>query len=102
MTGEQVRSFNKGRKVVTDYEDGEDRNGHARRFEFLSYIDALNMRVGVMDSTAITLCMENSMPIFVVDLWQPGVLEAAIMGERVGTVIGDPQFWLERAQQSAG
>jgi uridylate kinase len=65
----------------------------AQRFEFLSYIDALNMRVGVLDSTAITLCMENNLPIFVVDLWQPHVVEAVLMGERVGTVIADPKTW---------
>lgn len=65
----------------------------AQRFEFLAYIDALNMRVGVLDSTAITLCMENNLPIFVVDLWQPHVMEAVVMGERVGTVIADPRTW---------
>ena len=92
----------KATKVDAVYDVDPKTHPEARRFEFLSYIDALNMRVGVMDSTAITLCMENSMPIFVVDLWQPGVLEAAIMGERVGTVIGDPKVWQDRAQQSAG
>jgi uridylate kinase len=51
------------------------------------------MRVGVLDSTAITLCMENNLPIFVVDLWQPHVIEAVVMGERVGTVIADPRRW---------
>ncbi len=90
----------KATKVDAVYDVDPKTHPEARRFEFLSYIDALNMRVGVMDSTAITLCMENSMPIFVVDLWQPGVLEAAIMGERVGTVIGDPKVWQDRAQQS--
>ncbi len=92
----------KATKVDAVYDVDPKTHPEARRFEFLSYIDALNMRVGVMDSTAITLCMENSMPIFVVDLWQPGVLEAAIMGERVGTVIGDPKVWQDRAQQSSG
>ena len=92
----------KATKVDAVYDVDPKTHPEARRFEFLSYIDALNMRVGVMDSTAITLCMENSMPIFVVDLWQPGVLEAAIMGERVGTVIGDPKVWQDRSQQSSG
>jgi uridylate kinase len=40
-----------------------------------------------MDSTALTLCMDNHMPILVVDLWQPGSLERAVMGERIGTLI---------------
>jgi uridylate kinase len=72
-------------------------NPDAQRFEFLAYIDALNMRVGVLDSTAITLCMENNMPIFVVDLWRPHVMEAVVLGERVGTVIADPNTWSNAA-----
>ncbi len=59
----------------------------ARRFEHLSYIDALNMRVGVLDSTAISLCMDNEMPILVIDLWQPNSLERSVMGEAIGTTI---------------
>jgi len=59
----------------------------AKRFEHLTYIDALNMRVGVLDSTAISLCMDNDMPIIVIDLWQPNSLERATMGEPIGTVI---------------
>jgi uridylate kinase len=59
----------------------------AKRFEHLTYIEALNMRVGVLDSTAISLCMDNDMPIVVIDLWQPNSLERAAMGESLGTVI---------------
>ena len=47
------------------------RNPDAKRFERLTYIEALNMRVGVMDSTALSLCMDNDLPIIVLDLWQP-------------------------------
>jgi uridylate kinase len=77
----------KATKVDAVYDVDPRTNPQARRFEFLTYIDALNMRVGVMDSTAITLCMENTLPIYVVDLWQPGVLLDVVMGRRVGTVI---------------
>jgi uridylate kinase len=77
----------KATKVDTVYDVDPKTNPQARRFEFLNYIDALNMRVGVMDSTAITLCMENDLPIYVVDLWQPNVLEDVVLGKRVGTVI---------------
>lgn len=83
----------KATKVDAVYASDPKTNPDAQRFEFLSYIDALNMRVGVLDSTAITLCMENNMPIFVVDLWQPHVVEAVVKGEHVGTVIGDPKVW---------
>lgn len=59
----------------------------AQRFDHLSYIDALNMGIGVLDSTAISLCMDNHLPIVVLDLWQPEALEKAIRGEPVGTII---------------
>jgi len=59
----------------------------ARRFDHLTYIEAVNMRVGVMDSTALTLCMDNDLPIIVLDLWQPGSLELAALGQPVGTLI---------------
>ncbi|MER2598054.1 MAG: UMP kinase [Caldilineales bacterium] len=83
----------KATKVDAVYDADPLTHPDARRFEFLAYIDALNMRVGVLDSTALTLCMENNMPIYVVDLWQPHVVEAVVRGERVGTVIADPQRW---------
>ncbi len=86
----------KATKVDAVYDVDPLTHPEARRFEFLTYIDALNMRVGVLDSTAITLCMENHMPIIVVDLWQPGVLEAVVTGQHVGTVIGDPDHWQSR------
>jgi len=87
----------KATKVDAVYTSDPLTDPNAERFEFLSYIDALNLRVGVLDSTAITLCMDNHLPIFVVDLWQPHVMEAVVMGERVGTVIGDPATWLADA-----
>ncbi|MDW8318611.1 MAG: UMP kinase [Anaerolineae bacterium] len=77
----------KATKVDAVYDADPKTHPDARPFEFLTYIDALNLRVGVMDSTAITLCMENDLPIYVVNLWQPGVLEAVVQGQHVGTLI---------------
>jgi uridylate kinase len=77
----------KATKVDAVYEEDPHINPSARRFEHLTYIDALNMRVGVLDSTAISLCMDNDLPIIVVDLWQPNSIERAVMGESIGTVI---------------
>jgi uridylate kinase len=54
----------------------------------LNYIDALNLGVKVLDSTAISLCMDNHMPIIVLNLWQDGSIERAVLGEEVGTHIG--------------
>jgi len=60
----------------------------ATRFEELSYLDVLNKGLKVMDTTAISLCMDNAIPILVFDLHQPGNLRRAILGEPVGTLVG--------------
>lgn len=77
----------KATKVDAVYQEDPRINPNARRFETLPYIEALNLRVGVMDSTAISLCMDNDLPILVLDLWQPNSLERAVMGEPIGTLI---------------
>jgi uridylate kinase len=77
----------KATKVDGVYAEDPMVNPQAERFDHLTYIDALNMRVGVLDSTAISLCMDNHLPILVLNLWQPDALERAIMGQQVGTMI---------------
>jgi len=77
----------KATKVDAVYNEDPFINPHAERFERLSYIDALNLRVGVLDSTAITLCMDNNMPIVVVNLWEPDALEQIVSGQTIGTLI---------------
>lgn len=77
----------KATKVDGVYDQDPKRNPDAKRFEHLTYIEALNMRVGVMDSTALTLCMEHDLPIIVLDLWQPNSVEQAILGQPIGTLI---------------
>jgi uridylate kinase len=77
----------KATKVDGVYESDPELNPTATRFDRLTYIDALNRRVKVIDSTAISLCMDNSLPILVMDLWQPGALVRAVQGEAVGTTI---------------
>jgi uridylate kinase len=77
----------KATKVDGVYDSDPRSNPTAKRYEALTYLEALNMHVGVIDSTAITLCMENNMPILVLDLWQPSSLERAVAGERIGTLI---------------
>ncbi len=77
----------KATKVDGVYDGDPKTNPNARRYDTLSYIEAVNKRLGVMDSTAITLCMDHDLPIIVLDLWQEGALERAICGESVGTLI---------------
>jgi uridylate kinase len=78
----------KATKVDGVYESDPEKDPQARRFERLTYIDALNRRLQVMDSTMISLCMDHNLPILVLDMWQPDSLVRAVLGQPVGTVIG--------------
>jgi uridylate kinase len=80
----------KATKVDAVYDDDPKTNPNARRFESISYIDALNMRLRVMDSTAISLCMENDLPIVVLNLWQENSVQRLMLGETIGTTIRNP------------
>jgi uridylate kinase len=53
----------------------------------MTHLEFLNRRIAVMDSTAVTLCMENNMPILVLNLWDPHALMAALKGAEVGTLV---------------
>ena len=77
----------KATKVDGVYAEDPLVNPSAQRFEHLTYIEALNLRVQVLDSTAISLCMDNHLPIVVLDLWQPEALQKAIGSQPVGTMI---------------
>lgn len=79
----------KATKVDGVYSDDPFINPKAKRFEKLSYMDVLEKNLKVMDSTAITLCMEQNLPIVVFDLKRPRNIERAIKGERIGTYIGE-------------
>ena len=59
----------------------------AKKFERITHLEALNLRLEVMDSTALSLCLENRLPIIVFDLQAPRGLEQAIMGEPIGTLV---------------
>jgi uridylate kinase len=77
----------KATKVDGVYSEDPHENPDARRFEAMTYMQALEKRVGVMDATAISLCMENELPILVLNMWQPHSLEQAVLGESIGTLI---------------
>lgn len=79
----------KATKVDGVYDDDPMRNPRACKFEELSYMRALNMELNVMDSTALSLCKDNHMPIIVFNLHQHGALEAIIRGEKCGTLVSD-------------
>lgn len=77
----------KATKVDAIYDNDPKKNPNAHRFEKISYIDFLNLRLRVMDSTAVSLCMENNMPIVVLNFWQPDSIKKLVLGETVGTMV---------------
>ena len=77
----------KATKVDGVYDQDPVTHPDAHRFDRLNYIEALNLGVKVLDSTAISLCMDNHMPIIVLNLWQDDSILQAILGEAVGTLI---------------
>jgi uridylate kinase len=77
----------KATKVDGVYDADPHKSPDANKFDTLTYIDVLNRRLEVMDSTAISLCMDNNLPILVVNLWAPDALERAMRGEKVGTMV---------------
>ena len=74
-------------KVDGVYDSDPLVNAGAKKFDQLSYIDALKMRLEVMDSTALSLCMDNKLPIIVFDLRAPRSLERVVVGELIGTLV---------------
>jgi uridylate kinase len=77
----------KATKVDGVYDSDPKLNPNAVKFDRLSYIETLNRRLEVMDSTAISLCMENKLPILVLNLWDKEALKKALLGEPVGTLV---------------
>src|SRR5881397_1067490 len=79
----------KATKVDGVYDSDPKVNSEAKRFERLTYTDALSQRLKVMDSTAFSLCMDNRIPIIVFDMNQPSNIRDAVLGRKVGTLVCD-------------
>ncbi len=77
----------KATKVDGVYDDDPQTNPKAKRYSRISYQEALQKRLKVMDSTALSLCMDNKMPIIVFDIFRPHNLRRVVVGEKVGTVV---------------
>jgi len=77
----------KATKVDGIYDSDPKKNPGAKRFAQLTYLEALQKQLKVMDSTAFSLCMDNKMPIIVFDLFKPHNLRKVVMGEKVGTLV---------------
>jgi uridylate kinase len=77
----------KATKVDGIYDSDPKKNPKAKRFARITYLDALQKQLKVMDSTAFSLCMDNKMPIIVFDLFKPHNLKRVVLGEEVGTLV---------------
>jgi uridylate kinase len=77
----------KATKVDGVYDDDPMKNSTAKKFNEISYMDALKKGLKVMDTTALSLCMDNKMPVIVFDIYRKSNIKKAILGERVGTII---------------
>lgn len=76
------------KKVDGVYDADPAKNPKAKKFADLGYIDVLNKRLGVMDSTATSLCMDNNIPLIVFGLNEPSNIKKVILGENIGTYVG--------------
>ncbi|MDA0733073.1 MAG: UMP kinase [Chloroflexi bacterium] len=94
-TASALRALEIGAEVLLMAKNGVDgvydsdprENINAQRFGQLDYMDALSRRLQVMDSTAVSLCMDNKLPIVVFDIFEKGNLSRILIGEEVGTII---------------
>ncbi len=75
------------KKVDAVYDSDPNINPNAKRFDALSFSDILSKELGVMDSTAASMCRDNNMPILVFGLDEPENIVKAVMGERIGTLV---------------
>ena len=69
------------------YDKDPKNHKDAKRFDHITYLNAIEKRLGVMDSTALSLCMEHNVPIVVFDLFEKGNLEKIVTGLKVGTLV---------------
>jgi uridylate kinase len=81
----------KATKVDGVYDKDPNKHKDARLFKQLSYLDVLNRNLEVMDSTAISLCRDNSLPILVFNMTKPGNIRRVVFGERLGTLVLDSE-----------
>jgi len=89
-------------KVDGVYEADPRKQPAARRFRRLAYMDAISRRLEVMDSTALSLCMENDLPIVVFDVASPDGIVRAVRGEEIGTRVASLETALEGEAAPAG
>lgn len=83
----QADAIFKATRVDGVYDRDPAKDANAKRFDELSYIEVLNRGLKVMDSTAISLCMDNEMNIYVFNMTKPGNIKRILLGEKIGTLV---------------
>ena len=81
----------KATKVAGVFDSDPHKNPHAIKYDRLSYMKVLQDRLNVMDTTAISLCMDNNLPILVFSLKEPGNIRKAVMKENIGTIVSSQE-----------
>ena len=81
----------KGTRVDGVYDCDPEKNNQAHRYEQISYEEVMQKNLRVIDQTAITLCRENNLPLIVFNINQSGNLKRLVLGEKIGTVIKNPE-----------
>lgn len=74
-------------KVDGVYSADPLKDANAVKYESLTYLDMLNLNLGVMDATASSLCMDNNIPLIVFSITEAGNIRRAVMGEKIGTIV---------------
>jgi uridylate kinase len=77
----------KATKVDGVYDSDPNENPNAKRYETLTFNEAISKELGVMDQTAFTMCREHALPVIVLSIHEPGTIAAAARGEEVGTLV---------------
>jgi uridylate kinase len=84
------------KKVDGVYDSDPKKNHGAKKFNRLTYIDVLNKGLGIFDTTATSLCMDNAIPIIVFSILEEGNIKKVINGEKIGTYVGSDSTYDER------
>ncbi len=79
--------FLKGTQVDGVYTADPKKVSNAKKYTSLKYMDGIKNRLKIMDATALTLCMENNLPVRVFDIYQPGNIRKAVLNKKIGTII---------------
>src|SRR5437870_2982728 len=89
----------KATKVDGVYDRDPTVDPQAKRYDRLTFTEALTKRLQIMDSTAFSLCMDNKIPIVVFDMYKPGILREAVLGHQVGTIVCDEAQSAEKSNK---